>query len=260
MNFFNKKKITEPKPAVVTIGDEIVYGESTNLNQQWLLQTLCQRGFPATIALVLPDKIDKISWWLQSLAADDHNPILVSGGIGGTHDDQTRQAIAFALDVELVKHKDCFSILEQKYGERLTSQRQRMAWLPQGCELIPNPIGAPGFFIENIYAFPGFPNMLKPMATQIFDELLPPVPDPIIVVRECILPIAEGEIAAEVEDFSLKHPEILLGIYPDSKKEIPQVMLRLRCRSSETDSIQAFDLLVSKLRTFKRGIIAEDPG
>ncbi len=154
------------RPAVVTVGDELMFGERPNDNQQWLLEALQERGHPAELALTLPDAVAIIAVWLRTLLREHCFPVLVSGGLGGTHDDCTREGIANTLQVPLTRHHDCFEILAAKYGEQFTAGRQRMAMLPEGCELIANPIGAPGFFLAGVYAFPGFPNMLRPMVNR----------------------------------------------------------------------------------------------
>jgi molybdopterin-biosynthesis enzyme MoeA-like protein len=241
------------KPAVLTVGDELLFGERSNDNQTWLLRFLRERANPAEVAMVLPDSVPVIAKWLMVFLADQYRPILVSGGIGGTHDDCTREGIAAALDVPLTRHEGCFEILAAKYGLQFTAGRQRMALLPQGCNLIANPIGAPGFSIENIYAFPGFPSMLQPMVTQVLDRLLPDSAECRWLVRDYRLPLNEGAIARDIEAFAKQHKEARIGIYPHAERFPHEVTVRLRCDPRHNRILETFAELMATIKR-KHGV------
>lgn len=216
------------KPAVVTVGHEVLYGERANDNLVWLLQAFVRYGIPAGVALILPDDEAVIGDHTATLVAKGYRPIFVSGGIGGTHDDRTREGIALGLGRPLVKHEECFERLARRYGDRFTAQRQRMAWLPQGARLIDNPIGAPGFFVEPVYAFPGFPEMLRPMAEETLTRLFgsPGLRERRVV--ELTLKVSEGDIAEEVERFVTEQPGVEIGLYPRITPQGPMVTVRCR--------------------------------
>lgn len=236
------------QPAVVTVGNELIYGERTNDNQTWLLKRLWECGIPAQIALSLPDDEEQIAAAIRHLKSTGYFPILVSGGIGGTHDDVTRQGIAAGLDLPLERHAECHAILAARYGDRYSPQRQRMTELPRGCDLIPNPLGAPGFHCQGVYGFPGFPNMLQPMFETILPALLddrtPAPPE----TREYTLPTSEGTIASPLEAFSIAHPEVNIGIYPSTANLLREVTVRLRYRPQDHAVADAFDVLMAELR------------
>ena len=236
------------QPAVVTVGDELIFGEHQNQNQCWLLQRLWDKGYPARVAITLPDAVDIIAFWLRQVLQAQYYPVLVSGGIGGTHDDCTREAVARALGLPLVRHEDCFDILAAKYGERFSSGRQRMALLPAGCELIANPIGAPGFAIRGIWAFPGFPGMLQPMVLQVLEGIFSGPPASPWCIREVTLPVSEGDIAWVIESFADKHRQARIGIYPHARKFRQEVTVRLRCPSEAGEIISAFDNLIQEFK------------
>ncbi len=237
----------EIRPAVVTVGDELIYGERSNANLEWMLQTFTRRGMPAHAALVLPDSEEAIARHLRYLKERGHRPIFVSGGIGGTHDDRTRQGIAGALGRPLVLHEECDAILSRKYGSAYTPERRRMASLPRGARLIPNPIGAPGFFVDPIYAFPGFPEMLHPMAEKVLNELFGIVEKTPFVIREIRLPVGEGTIAAEVESFDKTHPDVEIGLYPRFTSTGPEVTVRCRYRKDSEPAQNAVRRFLDEL-------------
>jgi molybdopterin-biosynthesis enzyme MoeA-like protein len=214
---------------VVTVGQEILYGERANDNLSWLLRAFVRYGVPAIVGLILPDDEVVIGKHLKTLLSLGYRPIFVSGGIGGTHDDRTRQGIALGLGRPLVKHSECFERLARRYGARFNEQRQRMAWLPEGSQLIENPRGAPGFFVDSVYAFPGFPEMLHPMAEETLTRLLGNPPEKGSRALELTLKVPEGDIAAEVERFANAHPGVEIGLYPRITPEGPMVTVRCRC-------------------------------
>lgn len=231
------------KPAVITVGQEVLYGERPNDNLLWLLRAFERFGIPAAVAMVLPDDEAAIGKHLAFLVSQGYRPIFVSGGIGGTHDDRTRQGIALALERPLVRHEECFAILARRYGTRFTDQRQRMAWLPQGAQLIANPLGAPGFFVDPVYAFPGFPEMLHPMAQETLENLLRMEAPAERRALELTLKIPEGDIAEEVERFAAHHPSVEIGLYPSITPEGPTVCVRCRgLKDAATDwnAVHAF--------------------
>jgi molybdopterin-biosynthesis enzyme MoeA-like protein len=232
------------KPAVVTVGDELILGERNNDNEKWLLRLLCERERPAQLALTLPDKSQVIGLWLRRLLDAGCYPVIVSGGIGGTHDDCTRQGVGEALGLPLEIHETCYRLLEKQYGERFNRERQRMAHLPKGCALIANENGAPGFHIGGIYAFPGFPRMLQAMVLDLAPHILPTQNPKKKIVREYTVPAAEGDIAGEIELFTREFPQAHVGVYPKAHTKSKQVLLRIRCQPDDKAALASFEALV----------------
>lgn len=237
-----------PRVAVVTVGDEILLGEIDNGNARLMLQLLQRHGELTSVALSLPDDPAMIAAWIRWLRASGCGTIWIAGGIGGTHDDRTREGVAAGLGRALCRHDRCFAILAAKYGDRFNEQRQRMAWLPEGSDLIDNPLGAPGFSVDEVHAFPGFPSMLEPMMEAVLTRRAGSGGAPCWVTRQVVLPCAEGEIAGEVEAFASRLGAGKLGIYPSSERFGREVTLRLRCPQTAEETLDGFDELVGRLR------------
>ena len=233
--------------AVVTVGDELIFGERSNQNSEWMLAWLQKQNRPARIALSLADDPEIIALWLKQLRAQKHDLILVSGGIGGTHDDCTREGIAMALDVPIAKHPECWEILSKRYGAELNTSRANMAMLPEGCQLIPNPHGAPGFHQDGIFAFPGFPKMLHSMIDFTLPFLNKEENQQSMKIEEVRLQMREGDASDPVRAFSLKHPEARLGIYAHAGKSWGQITLRFRYPESNPELLQNFKDFVKTL-------------
>ena len=244
-----KTKRTEkkPLPAIVTVGDELVLGERGNENSRWMAEWLKHHFRPAGIQLSLPDDIHIIAQWLKELLNRKHFPVLVAGGIGGTHDDCTRAGIAEAVDVPLTRHPECWEILSARYKGKLNKSRSNMAMLPEGCSLIENPHGAPGFELGGVFAFPGFPNMLQAMLPKLQERFGPKNPETQMNEESMRLRTREGDIADAVTEFSRLHPECRLGIYAHSGTSWGEVSLRFRYPESRKDLTLKFHKFVKDL-------------
>jgi len=205
------------------------------------------RGVPAEVVLSLPDDEQVIAHWIRTLKANGNDPIIVSGGIGGTHDDCTRQSIAAGLGIALTQHKECYEILAAHYGDRFTDQRKRMTELPDACSLIANPLGAPGFSIDGVYGFPGFPNMMQPMFESLSEQLFGGQTPPDWQMLEYVLAVAEGDIAMDVEKFDQQYDGVHIGIYPSTEKFRRQVTVRLRYPKELKNCANAFEEFMRKL-------------
>lgn len=226
------------KLAIVIVGDEFTHGESAELNSPWIAKQLVNRGLRVELCVQLGDNIESISYWLTKIIKSPIDHVVVCGGIGGTHDDYTRQAVAKALNRSLVIHEACMSILESRYGDRLNDQRRRMAHLPEGSKLIENDQGAPGFQIENLTVLPGFPRMVQKMLLNLLDEMN--FDDGSTILLEAYFDdCTEGDIALQVEAFNQQWLDriISLGIYPDSRENVRIVRLKLRCVSTLLDQL-----------------------
>ncbi len=216
----------------------------TNNNERWLCAQLAARGHPARVVMQLPDDAVAIGAWLAQLLSTGHTPVLVAGGMGGTHDDKTREGVALALGLPLERHAACDAILAQRYaaapdGLGYTVERQRMALLPRGAALIPNATGAPGLALHGVFAFPGFPSMLHPMATVVLEGIMPaPEAAAERVTLEAALPLTEAALAMRAEAFAAAWGAgAALGIYPSDAQFGKLVKLRLRVRARALASL-----------------------
>lgn len=241
------EKNPQTHSAIVTVGDELVLGERSNENAQWMSNQLKHHQRLPAVVLSLPDHIEIIAYWLKQLQNARCFPILVSGGIGGTHDDCTRAGIAKAVDVPLTRHPECWELLASRYGAEFNESRSNMTILPEGCQLIHNPLGAPGFHIKGIHAFPGFPEMLKAMLPPVLEKLAPPVSGKRMMEEEIRLRTREGDIADAVRQFSESHPDARLGIYAHSGKSWGEVSLRFRYPETNTRLHEEFIAFVEQL-------------
>lgn len=215
--------------AILTIGNEILCGDVHDFNGCWLTREFYRLGVDVGIMLTLPDEERLVAAHVRGLARR-HSPLVTTGGIGATLDDITRQAVARATGRPLELNAEAVEAMEKGRGKKLTETQKRMAHLPRGCRLIPNRIGrAPGFVVDNIYVFPGVPEMLHDMFPLVADEFRrSPFVEKTLTTRRY-----ESEIARLLEELDAKFANVRIGSYPKKDKEGYFVLIVLKSKDGE---------------------------
>jgi nicotinamide-nucleotide amidase len=210
--------------AILTIGNEIVSGDTVNTNAAWLAQRLESLGVNVRFVAALPDVIDEIASFVRE-RAPSVDFVLVTGGLGGTPDDLTREAIAAAFDVEQAEVADLAAELRRRFT-RDPEYAARWARLPAGSRALANPRGgAPGFVIENVYVFPGLPSEMEAMFDLIAEELRR---DPPIAAWRRTYRTRESEIVHVLAETEERWPDVLVGSYPRFDATGPEVSVVLK--------------------------------
>src|SRR4051794_1432586 len=159
--------------ALLVIGDEILSGRTQDRNVAQIAKWLNLQGVRIAEVRIVPDVVEKIAAAVNALRAG-HDYLFTTGGIGPTHDDITVDSIAHALGVPVVVHPKAKASLEAHYATRggVTGARLRMARVPQGAELIDNPMsGAPGIRVGNIFILAGVPHIATVMLEALSGTL-----------------------------------------------------------------------------------------
>src|SRR4051812_38157175 len=154
---------------IVTIGNEIVSGDVPNTNASWIAQRLAPLGVSVRLIAAVPDEIDEIAEFVRA-EAPRSDFVIVTGGLGGTPDDITREAIAHAFSVGQEEVGDLAADLRARFTGA-PEYAARFAHLPQGSRPLANPLGgAPGFVIENVWVMPGLPSEMMAMFESVEEE------------------------------------------------------------------------------------------
>jgi molybdenum cofactor synthesis domain-containing protein len=205
--------------AIVTIGNELVSGDVPNTNASWLARRLETLGVAVRLMVVVPDDVAAIAELVRSRAAAVE-VVLVTGGLGGTPDDVTREAIAEAFRVPQEEVEHLAAALRARF-RRDPEYAARWARLPAGSRPLENPLGgAPGFAIENVYVLPGLPAEMEAMFETIAEELRRPLP---IRTWRRTYRTRESEIAGVLADAVERWPSVLVGSYPQFRADGPKV-------------------------------------
>jgi molybdenum cofactor synthesis domain-containing protein len=219
--------------AILTIGNEVVSGDTENTNASWLGRRFEELGVKVVMSAAIPDELDRIVSFIRREApAVDH--LIVTGGLGGTPDDITREAVAAAFDVP----QEVVPELADDLRSRFTGNPEyaaRWAALPRGSQPLENPAGgAPGFRIENTWVLPGLPREMKAMFDRYADELQADRP---IGSWRRRYQTRESIITPALVEATARWPGVLVGSYPSFGDTGPEVEIVLK--SSDSDALAA---------------------
>jgi molybdenum cofactor synthesis domain-containing protein len=206
-----------PAPTIVTacvliIGNEILSGRTQDANLAFLAQGLNDIGIRLREARVIADDTPTIVGTVNEVRRK-FDYVFTTGGIGPTHDDITAPSIAEAFGVPLILHPEAKRILESHYPPGgLNEARLRMAQVPEGASLLPNPISrAPGFRIGNVFVLPGVPQIMQ----AIFNELKHRLKGGAKVFSRSIsCTMGEGTIAKDLAALQARYADLEIGSYP----------------------------------------------
>ncbi len=231
----------------VIIGNEILSGRTQDGNLAYLARRLNALGVRLVEARVVADDDAAIAEAVNALRARcDY--VFTTGGIGPTHDDITARAIAKAFGVPCRRNPEAVAILERFYADSehpLNEARLSMADMPEGAELVDNPVsGAPGFRMENVFVFAGVPRIMQAMFEGVKHRLVGGAP---VRSRSVAVDLPEGTIAETLARVEAEHPGVEIGSYPYYRSRGFGVKLVLR--SVEEDRLAtATEALIEALR------------
>jgi len=164
---------------ILTIGTELLLGEITDTNTGYLARSLASLGVNVYRTTSVGDNEQRIAACiLESLARVDL--LITTGGLGPTVDDPTRDAVALALGRQTIFHPELWETIQamfNKWGRTASENNRRQAFLPEGAEAIPNPVGtAPAFLVQSsqgtIISLPGVPLEMEALIQQSILPLL----------------------------------------------------------------------------------------
>jgi nicotinamide-nucleotide amidase len=195
---------------ILAVGTELLLGQIANTNARWMSESLAAIGADVLHHQVVGDNLDRIVDAMR-LSAGRADVVIVTGGLGPTQDDITRDALAVVMGAPMVRHPELEDLLREKFrsfGRReMPESNLRQADVPEGARyLTPSRGTAPGLVAElpsgrRIYAVPGVPEeMMEMMVGAILPEL---ASDGAAVVRSRVLRcagIGESALAERVDD------------------------------------------------------------
>ncbi|HNX86560.1 MAG TPA: CinA family nicotinamide mononucleotide deamidase-related protein, partial [Bacteroidales bacterium] len=170
------------KAEIINIGDELLIGQVVNTNASWMAEQLTLTGFPVIRVTVISDTRDQILDALKE-AEQRSDIVLISGGIGPTNDDITKQTLCEYFNTSLVFDEDAYRDIELFFalrGMKVTPLNRQQAELPAACISLPNKLGtARGMWFEKrdpsgrkvvFVSMPGVPFEMKELMVK---EVIP---------------------------------------------------------------------------------------
>jgi nicotinamide-nucleotide amidase len=219
--------------SILTIGNELVSGDVPNTNGSWIAKRLAPLGVETRLVAAVPDEIETIAEFVRR-EAPQVDFLVVTGGLGGTPDDLTREALALAFDAPQEEVAEVAADLRSRFT-RDPEYAARWALLPRGARPLANPLGgAPGFAIENVYDLPGLPSEMEAMFDSIAEEFRRGSP---IGSWRREYRTRESVIAAALAEAGELWPGVIVGSYPEFRQDGPVVEVVVK--SGDADELAA---------------------
>ena len=229
---------------VIGIGTEILLGQIANTNAQHISQRLADIGVDVLNHQVVGDNVDRIADAIR-LALSRADVVIATGGLGPTGDDITRQGLAAALDLELVRRKEIEDFLREKFrrlGRRMPESNLVQADVPEGARyILPERGTAPGLALEHdgrrVYVVPGVPAEMREMLEGTVIPELEAAAGPAGIVSRVlrVTGIAEARVGELLEDLFSAHTNPTLA-YLSSAGE---VRVRLTAKAATVEEAEA---------------------
>ncbi|HTU02408.1 MAG TPA: CinA family nicotinamide mononucleotide deamidase-related protein, partial [Candidatus Sulfotelmatobacter sp.] len=162
---------------ILTVGTELLLGQIVDTNAAWMSQRLAEAGIDLFYKSTVGDNWSRIEAAIR-LALDRAEILLVTGGLGPTEDDLTRDVLAQVLGRPLKLDPTVLEHIKQRFAARnapMADNNRKQAMVPEGAEVLHNPRGtAPGLFLRDgarvVACMPGVPSEMKPM---LLEQVIP---------------------------------------------------------------------------------------
>ncbi len=190
---------------VLAVGTELLLGQIIDSNSAWMGEQLAANGVDSLVQVKVGDNVGRITAMLRRMLADS-DAVIMCGGLGPTHDDLTREAIAAVMGVDLVVDDavaDVIRAMFESRGRRMADNNLRQAMVPVGATIIPQTRGtAPGLVCpvdidgaaKVVFAVPGVPHEMQDMFERgILPELKRRSGDPSVIASRIMLTWGESE-------------------------------------------------------------------
>ncbi len=240
---------------LLTIGDEILYGQIVDTNSQWMSVELSNAGIKVIRKTTVGDQEGEI---LAAFAEAEKRAdiVLITGGLGPTNDDLTKPCLAKYFNCEVKIHEEALAEVTEFFtsrGRELTEVNRQQAALPVCCEKVTNVLGtAPGMWFERhgkvFVSMPGVPHEMKRMMTDLVIPKLKKTFSTPAIYHKVIRTVGIGEsfLAEKIAEWENALPPHIKLAYLTS---LGEVKLRLTGIGNTTESLEKeTEVLTEKLR------------
>ena len=233
---------------VIIIGDEILSGKREDKHFAHVVAALRGHGLALAWCRIVGDVPTLITATLRDTFALP-DAVFCFGGIGATPDDHTRQCAAAAAGVSLEPHPDAVAEIEARFGAEAYPHRIRMAELPRGARIIPNPYNRiPGFSFAEHHFLPGFPVMAWPMLNWVLEQRYAALfrDDADVERTVVVFDVHESQLLPVMEDLVRRFPEVRFSSLPSVQGPRPHIELSIRAAAPAAEP--AYHWLLAQLR------------
>lgn len=194
---------------IISVGNELLRGDTVNTNASYIAKKLNKLGHKVKRIIVVPDNVEEIcSEVSEALKKADF--VLVTGGLGATHDDVTSEAIAKVFNVKLVVNREVYEWLRKHVKNEKAVIK--ISSIPEGSEVVWNDVGlAPAYVIKNLAVMPGVPAEMENTFEKIlkrFEKL--EFYEEVYEMKDKY----ESEFLDKLNKVVLEFPDVEIGSYP----------------------------------------------
>jgi nicotinamide-nucleotide amidase len=248
------------KATLIAIGNEILIGRTLDTNTHWLAQRLREIGVKVERIVTIADKESAIKETLDWAFAQS-DIVISCGGLGGTIDDVTRDALACYFKTELTSHEPTLERLKEIYAQRgrtFTETTARIALVPTCCQVLPNEQGlAPALLFEKspqkrYFALPGVPHEMKHLAeAYVFPYLQTHFTSQIFrAITLRTMGATESYLATLLAPFEEKLPPYIELAYNPSFSSLDIRLSLAIAKEEEEKGLECFNELLQELKTY----------
>ena len=231
---------------IVAVGSELTSGAKLDTNSQWLSVALGELGIPVRFHVTVADDLDAMVDVLRTAVARS-DLVLITGGLGPTQDDLTRDALAALAGRKLVLHQPSLEHIRRLFARRgrpMPERNRVQALFPEGAEPLPNPIGtAPGIWLElprdgavpcRVAALPGVPSEMRRMFREQVQPRLSQGDQVLRTARLNCFGAGESAIEQRLGDLTARGREPEVGITAHEAT----IVLRITARAATAEQCQ----------------------
>ena len=246
---------TEMGTEIITVGTELLLGQIVDTNASWIAQRLAEAGIDLFYKTTVGDNAGRIEAALRQ-AMSRAEVIIMTGGLGPTEDDLTRDVVAAVLGRPLHLDPTVLAHIERRFAHRkilMTENNRKQAMVPEEAEVLHNPNGtAPGLFLRDgahcITCMPGVPAEMKPM---LADQVIPRIRESFgiksrivsRVLKAC--GISESRVDQAIGDYFREMRNPTIGVLAHAG----EIHIRLTCKGDHPAEItRLLDDLEGKIR------------
>ncbi len=228
---------------LVMVGTELLLGEIVDTNAAFLARNLADLGVDVYYKSTVGDNFERAKGVLAH-ALDRSDIVIMSGGLGPTDDDLTRETVSSVLNSPLQQDDDAVKDLEKWFVDRyghvgMPPHNRKQALFPKGSKIIPNPVGtAPGFLLEKngkvVIALPGVSQELKAMFTASVAPALSELSSKQVLVTRNLhfVGIGESSLAEILSDLISDQSNPTLALYPSGGTVRIRMAVKSRTREA----------------------------
>ncbi len=238
----------------IAVGSELLNLDRVDTNSLYVARRLREKGILMDMKMVVGDHVDNLAWVVKK-ACQHAQLVILTGGLGPTEDDITREAVATALKKKLVYDDGIAAQLTDLFRRRgmaMPEINARQAFVIEGAEVLANSAGtAPGLFLDEgtckVLLLPGPPNEMIPMFESVFEKHVAPKSNYFIYTREFkFAGIGESDVDSKIADIytAYKNPVTTILASPGTI----ELHLLGRSRNSVDEARRLTDELADKIR------------